>query len=177
MVRPGSIVGGDPSIGNRMTNARAETLAEKPSLKHLFGSRRCLISANGFYECRREGKHKVPMRVIRKDRKPLLLAGLWDMWRDPEGEELYTFSIITTDANSLLHPIHNRMPVIMDEMAGAQLLDPVFATAKTLEILLQPFPCELMEAYEVSLLVNDPRHDSPACIEPSGWPPSQARLI
>jgi len=123
------------------------------------------------------GKAQSAMRVIRKDRKPLLLAGLWDIWRDPEGEELYTFTIITTEANSLIRPIHNRMPVIMDDLAATQWLDPVFTTPKTLEILLQPFPSELMEAYEVSPLVNDPRNDSPACIEPSGWPPSQARLI
>ena len=69
------------------------------------------------------------------------------------------------------------MPVIMDDLAATQWLDPVFTTPKTLEILLQPFPSELMEAYEVSPLVNDPRNDSPACIEPSGWPPSQARFI
>ena len=167
----------DPSIGNRMINARCETLAEKPSFKHLLSSRRCLIPANGFFEWRREGKRKVPMRVTRKDREPFLFAGLWDVWRQPEGGELFTFTIITTEANSLLRPIHNRMPVILNNLAAAQWLDPVFTTAKTLEILSQTLPAESMEAYEVSLLVNDPRNDSPACIEPSSWPPSQARLI
>ena len=160
-----------------MINARAETLAEKPSFKHLLGSRRCLVPAGGFYEWRAEGKRKVPMRVTRKDKKPLLFAGLWDAWREPEGGELFTFTIVTTEANSLLRHIHNRMPVILDNLVAAQWLDPVFTTTKTLEILLQPFPSQLMEAYEVSLLVNDPRNDSPARIEPSGWPPSQARLI
>lgn len=81
------------------------------------------------------------------------------------------------EANAPLRPIHNRMPVIMDEMAAAQWLDPVFTTPKTLLAHLQPFPSELMEAYEVSMLVNDPRNDSPACIEPSGTPPAQPLLI
>ena len=160
----------DPSIGNRMINARCETLTEKPSFKQLLGTHRCLIPADGFYEWRREGRGKVPMRVVMKDRQLFTFAGLWDVWRgDPEGGELYTFTIITTNANALLRPIHNRMPVIIDRLATNHWLDSGDISSSTLSILLQPLPSELMDAYEVSRLVNDPRNDSAACITPADW--------
>jgi putative SOS response-associated peptidase YedK len=160
----------DSSIGNRMINARCETLTEKTSFKQLLGTHRCLIPADGFYEWRREGKGKVPMRIVMKDRQLFTFAGLWDVWRgDPEGGELYTFTIITTTANALLRPIHNRMPVIIDRLATNHWLDPAVSHPGTLSILLQPLPSELMDAYEVSRLVNDPRNDSPACITPADW--------
>jgi putative SOS response-associated peptidase YedK len=105
-----------------------------------------------------------------KDRQLFTLAGLWDVWRgDREGGELYTFTIITTNANALLRPIHNRMPVIIDRLATNHWLDPGDISSRTLSILLQPPPSELMDAYEVSRLVNDPRNDSPACIAPASW--------
>jgi putative SOS response-associated peptidase YedK len=98
----------DPSIGQQMINARAESLLEKPSFKKLVATRRCLIPADGFYEWRRDGKRKVPLWVYLKNREPFAFAGLWDHWRDPAGEkDLYTFAIITTGANALLRPIHN----------------------------------------------------------------------
>jgi putative SOS response-associated peptidase YedK len=104
----------DPSIGNRMINARAETLLDKPSFKRLAQSRRCVVPADGFYEWRREGKRKVPVWIHRKDRKPFAFAGLWDTWRDlSDGEFLHTLTIITTDPNNLIKLIHNRMPVIL----------------------------------------------------------------
>ena len=160
----------DPSIGNRMINARSETLTEKPSFKQLLGTHRCLIPADGFYEWRRDGKGKVPMRIVMKDRQLFTFAGLWDVWRgDPEGGDLYTFTIITTNANALLRPIHNRMPVIIDRLAATHWLDPAVSHPGTLSILLQPLPSELMAAYEVSRLVNDPRNDSAACIAPASW--------
>jgi len=160
----------DPSIGNRMINARCETLTEKPSFKQLLGTHRCLIPADGFYEWRREGKGKIPMRIVMKDRQHLTFAGLWDVWRgDPEADELYTFTIITTNANALLRPIHNRMPVIIERLAATHWLDPAVSHPGTLSILLQPLPSELMAAYEVSRLVNDPRNDSAACIAPASW--------
>lgn len=157
----------EPSIGNHMINARCETLDQKPSFKQLLGSRRCLVPANGFFEWRREGKGKVPVRVRLKDHRPFTFAGLWDMWRDSEGGDLYSFTIITTDANKLLRAIHNRMPVILEPLAAKQWLDPVFTSLQTLSFLLQPFPSELMAAYEVSRVVNDPKNDSPACIDPA----------
>jgi putative SOS response-associated peptidase YedK len=160
----------DPSIGNRMINARSGTLTEKPSFKQLLGTYRCLIPADGFYEWRREGKGKVPMRIVMKDRQLFIFAGLCDVWRgDPEGGDLYTFTIITTNANALLRPIHNRMPVIIDRLAATHWLDPAVSHPGILSILLQPLPSELMAAYEVSKLVNDPHNDSAACITPADW--------
>src|SRR6476469_6098272 len=103
----------DPTIGNRMINARAESLTEKPAFKHLVGSRRCIVPADGFYEWRKEGKRKVPMWVYLKSREPFGLAGLWDVWRKPDGKRVESFTIITTEPNELVRRIHNRMPVIL----------------------------------------------------------------
>jgi putative SOS response-associated peptidase YedK len=157
----------DPSIGQRMINARAETLAEKPSFKRLIGTHRCLVPADGFYEWRREGKRKVPVWVLLKNKEPFGFAGLWDLWRQPEGAELYSFTIITTDANELLRNIHDRMPVMLDSLAGEQWLDPTFTSFRTLSFLLRPFPSERMEAHDVSTLVNSPANDTEECIEPA----------
>jgi len=106
------------------------------------------------------------MPIVTNDRQLFTYAGLWDMWRDQEGNDLYTFTIITTTANELLRPLHHRMPVIIDSLAASKCLDPLVQIQETLSILLQPLPSVLMEAYEVSRLVNDPRNDSPACIAP-----------
>ena len=158
----------DPSIGNRMINARAETLTEKPSFKRLVGSHRCLVPADGFYEWRQEGRRKVPVWIHLKDRKPFAFAGLWDFWRDRESEkEFYSFTIITCEPNALLRPIHNRMPVIYDREMGQQWLDPHFTGSPSfLSAVLQPFPSELMEMRDVSTLVNSPANDTPECIQP-----------
>jgi putative SOS response-associated peptidase YedK len=110
-------------MGQRMINARAETLLEKPSFKQLVARRRCLVPANGFYEWRRLGNRKVPIWIHLKSREPFAFAALWNYWRDPAGDkELYSFTIITTEANALLRPIHNRMPVIYDKEMGRQRL-------------------------------------------------------
>ena len=98
----------DPAIGNKMINARAETLAEKPSFKRLLGKRRCLVLADGFYEWRKEGKRKVPMRFKLKSNEPFTFAGLWDAWKQPDGNLLRTYTIVTTEPNDVLKPIHNR---------------------------------------------------------------------
>jgi putative SOS response-associated peptidase YedK len=112
----------DPSIGQRMINARAETLLEKPSFKQLVATRRCLVPADGFYEWRREGNRKVPMWFYLKDRKPFAFPGLWDSWLDRDtGTQLYTFTIITTRANALVRRIHDRMPVIYDAAMGCPM--------------------------------------------------------
>ena len=113
----------DPSIGNRMINARAETLTESPSFKPLVDRRRCIIPADGFYEWRKEGKRKVPMWVYLNSLKPFGLAGLWDVWRKPDGKRVESFTIITTDPNELVRPIHNRMPVILRPEDEDQWLD------------------------------------------------------
>jgi putative SOS response-associated peptidase YedK len=158
----------DPSIGQRMINARAETLLEKPSFKQLVPTRRCLVPADGFYEWRREGNRRVPMWIHLKKREPFAFAGLWDSWLDRDaGSQLYTFTIITTRANALLRRIHDRMPVIYDRGMGQQWLDgPFGAQSMDLDLVLQPLPSEGMEAHEVSTLVNSPQNDTAECIQP-----------
>jgi putative SOS response-associated peptidase YedK len=158
----------DRSIGQRMINARAETLLEKPSFKQLVARRRCLVPADGFYEWRREGNHKVPMWIHLKKRDPFAFAGLWDCWRDSAGDkELYSFTIITTEPNALLRRHHTRMPVIYDREMGKQWLEYSFGNrAMTPAAVLRPWPSESMEAYEVSTLVNSPDNDRAECIEP-----------
>ena len=158
----------DSSIGQSMINARAETLLEKPSFKQLVARRRCLVPADGFYEWRREGNRKVPMWIHLKSCVPFAFAGLWDYWRDPAGDkELYSFTIITTEANALLRPIHSRMPVIYDTDMGRQWLEESFGDQPMiLAAVLRPLPPELMEAHEVSALVNSPENDTAECIQP-----------
>jgi len=159
----------DPSIGQRMINARAETLMDKPSFKRAVAERRCLIPADGFYEWRREGHCKVPMRIRLKNRQSFAFPGLWDRWVDRDtGIGLHTFTIITTRANALLRQIHHRMPVIYDQEMGQQWLYRSFGSRRTeLDLVLQPLPSEQLEAYEVSTLVNSPENDSPECIQPA----------
>jgi putative SOS response-associated peptidase YedK len=158
----------DPSMGQRMINARAETLLEKPSFKQLVSTRRCLVPADGFYEWRREGNRKVPMWFRLKSREPFAFPGLWDCWLDRDsGNQLYTFTIMTTRANALVRQIHDRMPVICDAAMGRQWLEGPFGARKlALELVLQPLPSERMEAHEVSTLVNSPENDTLACIQP-----------
>jgi putative SOS response-associated peptidase YedK len=171
----------DRSIGQRMINARSETLLEKPSFKNLVSTRRCLVPADGFYEWRRKGNRKVPMWIHLKKCEPFAFAGLWDCWLDRDsGSELYTFTIITTRANALLRPVHDRMPVIYDPAMGRQWLEGPFGSrAMDLDLVLQSLPSELMDAHEVSTLVNSPENDTAECIKPEsyGRMPSQDRLF
>ena len=163
----------DPSIGNRMINARAETLLEKPSFKRLVSERRCIIPADGFYEWRREGNRKVSVWIHLKKKEPFAFAGLWNEWRDRDSRNvLDTFTIITTDPNPLMRPIHDRMPVIYDREMGHQWLEHDYGdSAPVLAAVLRPWPSEPMEAWDVSPSVNSPENDSPACIQP--LPPTQ----
>lgn len=165
----------DPSIGQRMINARAETLLEKSSFKGLVGSRRCVIPADGFYEWRHEGNRKVPVWIHLRNRKPFVFAGLWDCWRDRHtGKELYSFTIITCEPNALLRPLHDRMPVIYDREMGQRWLGRrIDMRPRMLLGLLGPYPSELMEARDVSTLVNSPENDSAACIQPVAPSPSR----
>lgn len=156
----------EPSIGNKMINARAETITEKPSFKRLLGKRRCLVVADGFYEWAREGKGKIPMRFVLKTREPFGIAGLWDVWRKPDGDELQSFTIITTEANDLLRPIHERMPVILHKDDENRWLDLHVRDFGELRPLLGPYPAKEMEAYVVSKIVNSPTHDILQCIQP-----------
>src|SRR6266700_5259121 len=150
----------DESIGSKMINARAETLAEKPSFKRLLRSRRCLILADGFYEWKKEGKGKVPMFITLKDDEPFAFAGLWDSWRDADGQQIRTCTIITTEANELMAPIHNRMPVILPQQAREEWLDPSIHEEQLLLPLLKSYPAEAMTTRPVSRLVNNPQYDS-----------------
>ena len=140
----------DPSIGNRMINARAETLLEKPSFRTPFLRQRCLIWATGFYEWKKEGNHKQPMFLHLKQRL-FAFAGLWSIW-----QELPTCSIITTGANSLVAPIHDRMPVILEPKDYLTWLTPGEHKVELLQGCLRPYPAEEMGAYPVSRAVNNP---------------------
>jgi putative SOS response-associated peptidase YedK len=158
----------DPSIGNRMINARSETLAEKPSFRNAYKRRRCLIFADGFYEWQKVPgeKTKIPTYIRMKDGKPFTFAGLWEEWNSPDGSQILSTTIITTTPNELVQPIHNRMPVILPQTAHDTWLTPEEVDPQKLNPFLQPYPAEHMEAYPVSRFVNNPRNDSPDCIRP-----------
>jgi putative SOS response-associated peptidase YedK len=156
----------EEAIGNRMINARAETIAEKPSFKRALQKRRCLVIADGFYEWKAEGKKKTPMFIALRSRAPFGFAGLWETWKAPSGEAIHSCTIITTTPNKLMESIHNRMPVILPRGVETAWLDHTVDDPQKLLPLLVPYPEKEMTAYEVSLLVNSPRNDVPACVEP-----------
>jgi len=154
----------DPVIGDRMINARAETLAVKSRVA--LRKRRCLVVADGFYEWQQVSRRKQPVYIVLKSREPFGFAGLWDKWISPEGNEVRTCTIITTEANDLLKPIHDRMPVILTREAEGLWPDPTIQEPAKLLPLLTPYPAEEMEVYPVSTWVNNPAHDSQECIQP-----------
>jgi len=157
----------DPAIGNRLINARAETLADKPSFRTAFKRRRCLIPADGFYEWRKDPGGKTPMYVRLKSGDPFAFAGLWEAWHSPEDETLLTCTIITTTPNSLMEKIHDRMPVILKPDAYDRWLDPAEQEPGKLSGLLKPYPASHMTAYAVSKRVNKPENDSPELVVPA----------
>jgi len=156
------------SIGNRLINARAESVAEKPAYRFSFKKKRCLVAADGFYEWKKEGKAKQPYLIHRKDGKPFAFAGLWSTWKDPEraGALVETFTILTTDANDLLRPLHDRMPVIVAPENFDLWLDPRQEDAAVLQPLLVPHAVEGFEAFPVSRMVNSPANEAAGCVEP-----------
>lgn len=160
----------DPAIGNRMINARAETLREKPAFRDAYRYRRCIIPANGFYEWQKTGNAKRPYFVRARDNLPLGLAGLWESWHSADGGELQTCTIITTDANAVVRPLHERMAVILPPESYDAWLDPT-ASPESLAPLLRPVPDEWLIAYPVSPRVNSPQHDDPSLIAPADAPP------
>ena len=155
----------DPAIGNRMINARAETAAAKPSFRAAMRSRRCLVPADGFYEWMSEGGAKQPVHVRRTDRSVFAIAGLWETWTKGE-RPLETFTILTTEPNDILRPVHDRMPVILAPADFALWLDPETRDADRVAPLLKPCPPQGWEAVPVSRFVSDSRHEGPACLEP-----------
>lgn len=160
----------DPAIGHRMINARAESVADKPSFRAAFRKRRCLVVADGFYEWKRDGKRKTPMYIRMKSGDPFAFAGLWEVWKPPgatTAEPLRTCTILTTTPNDLVAPIHDRMPVILPRAAWDLWLTPDDPGRDALESALRPFPGDEMEAFSVSTLVNSPANDRPECIEPA----------
>ncbi|AIM15019.1 SOS response-associated peptidase [Neobacillus sedimentimangrovi] len=151
----------DPSIGNKLINARAETISEKPSFRHAFKNKRCLIIADGFYEWKRNSDHsKTPMRIKLKSDSLFGMAGIWEQWKSPNGKSVFTCSIITTTPNELMIDIHNRMPVILKREDEKAWLDPTIKDTKLLKEFLVPFDPNQMEAYQVSSLVNSPKNNS-----------------
>ena len=158
----------DASIGSKMINARAETLDEKPSYRTLLKKKRCLVLADGFYEWQKhDDGSKTPMRITLADGAPFALAGLWDVWKTPEGEWLKTCTVITTSPNTLMESIHNRMPALLTREAEVEWLNKANDDAGYLKSLLAPYPAELMKAYAVSKAVNNVKNDQPAVIEPA----------
>lgn len=157
----------DPSIGNKIINARAETVDEKPSFKHSLQRKRCLILADGFYEWKKEGSSKRPYRVTLKDRELFGFAGLWDTWKSSAGDIVNSCTIITTRPNELMEGIYDRMPVILSRNAEHVWLDQSIVDSGFLKSLLVPYPAELMVAYEVSAFVNSVKNNGPECLEPA----------
>lgn len=156
----------EKSIGTRLINARAETLAQKPSFRQSYARKRCLIVADGFYEWKKSGRTKLPHRIVLKNGSPFAMAGLWDSWSLPGNPPLYSCTIITTEANNLLAPLHNRMPVILRPEDYRSWLDPAPQAPDSLNHLLKPYPPAEMDLYSVSSLVNSPANDFPQLILP-----------
>jgi putative SOS response-associated peptidase YedK len=157
----------DLSVGSRMINARAETILEKDSFRDAFKRRRCLVVADGFYEWRKTGKARQPIFIrLRRDRA-FGFAGLYENWLSPEGENIRTCTIITTEPNEIMKPIHDRMPVIVPMEEEDTWLDPALEDSTRLLGLLKPYPAEEMETYEVSAMVNSVANDSPECLSPA----------
>ncbi len=154
------------SIGSRMINARAETVAQRPAFRDAFRRRRCLVLADGFYEWRRAGSVKKPMRIVLESGEPFAFAGLWAVWRDSEGNRIPSCTVITTEANDLLRPIHNRMPVILPREMEEFWLDREVQDTAALGEALASYPSELMQTYQVSTLVNSARNNGPQVVEP-----------
>jgi len=155
----------DPSIGNRMINARAESVGDKPAYRTAFRRRRCLVPADGYFEWQKTGRAKQPYYIQLSDGSPFAMAGLWDAWIAPDsGSPLESCTVITTDANHLTRSIHDRMPVILPPDVYDRWLDPQLQAVDTLCDLLRPFDGLSMRAVPVSTHVNNPRNDDPGCI-------------
>ncbi|MDR3438842.1 SOS response-associated peptidase [Telmatospirillum sp.] len=156
----------DPSIGVKLINARAETITEKPAFRQAFAKRRCLIPADAFYEWKTGTKPKQPYAISLSDGRPFAFAGLWENWKGPEGIWVRTCTIITTSANALMVPLHDRMPVILDPVDYGMWLGEEEADQEQILALLRPFPADRMKAVPVSRDINDVRLAEPSLLTP-----------
>ena len=155
----------DSKIGTRMINARSETVAEKPAFRAAFRQRRCLVLADGFYEWQRLERGKQPFYIRQRDEGPFAIAGLWEYWEGPEGG-IESCTLLTTQPNDLVRPLHNRMPVILHPDDYDLWLDRSVQEPALLQPLLRPYSPEDMMAYPISTWINKPENDGPRCIEP-----------
>lgn len=155
-----------PEIGYKTINARAETVAERPAYRAALRYHRCLVPATGYYEWQRTAHGKQPWYIHLSDEPVFAFAGLYDIWHSPDGSELRSYTILTTAANELMAPIHDRMPVILPREAEAAWLDPKETSSRAVLPLLQPYPAAAMDAYPVSTRVNDARHEGRDLIAP-----------
>lgn len=155
----------DATIGSKLINARSETVTEKPSFRGAFARRRVLVPADGFFEWSRQGDRKRPFYFHMRDGEPFAIAGLWERW-EGEGGPLETCTLLTTEANELLAPYHDRMPVIVRPEDYEAWLDAGMNKSELLMPLMRPYPHEDMAAHAVSALVNSPSNDTPRCVEP-----------
>lgn len=154
----------DLSFGSHLINARSETVAEKPAFRHAIKYRRCIIPSSGFYEWDHSAGKKQPYYIQLADQAPMCLAGLWESWKAPDDRVIETFAILTTAANKLIEPIHDRMPVILHPDIFTLWLSHNMHAPEQLQLLYRPYPAEEMTVHKVPDLVNNARFDSPACI-------------
>jgi putative SOS response-associated peptidase YedK len=155
----------DPAVGNRLINARAKTVADKPSFGPALRCRRCLVLADGFFEWQTGKGKKQPYHFRLRDGRPFALAGLWERWSRGRHGAVESCTLITTEANDLVRPLHERMPVIVPPDAYEVWLDPAVQHPVRLQPLLRPYRAEEMVAYPVSMRVNSPRNDDPGCVQ------------
>lgn len=155
----------NPSIGNKMINARGETIDSKPAFRAAFAKRRCLVPASGFYEWKKSPTGKIPQHIHNADQSLLTFAGLWESWKDGEDKEIRSFTIITVTPNTIMAPIHNRMPAIILPEDRERWLSPDLSSEAALA-LLRPYPDGMLATDPVSTLVNSPRNEGPELLNP-----------
>jgi putative SOS response-associated peptidase YedK len=155
----------NPTVGTNLINARSEGIFTKAPFKQAIRSQRCIIPADGFFEWKKEGKLKIPYRITLNSDEAFVFAGIWDSWEDPDTEDIInTFSIITTQANSLMKELHDRMPVILPKDLEKTWLDKSLSDTD-INMLMRPYDTDEMNYYKVNKIVNSADYDIPECIQ------------